>query len=140
MLFRVLIGSAFVLAGLLMYFAFNRGVTETPEVRQGAVQQVFPEPGTVALRQDAIGVQLAFGYDASLRIDRRAIPDDQLDHIAGINRISFTPGPGKEIEELSEGRHCAEVTYSPTPALSGAETATTTAAENRPYTWCFIAA
>ncbi len=129
---RSLYGVAVIVAFFALFLAFDRGRDETPPVQRGAVLRVFPEPGTVSLRQDAIGVELAFGYDATLEIDTHAIPDDQLDRVSGINRVSFTPGDGKEIENLTAGRHCAAVRYfgvgqQPEQA-------------SRPFSWCFTAA
>lgn len=132
---RAVTGLALVVAAALLYFAFDAGAPPEPPVRRGAVLRVFPEPGAVALRQDAIGVELAFGYNGSLTIDRRPIPDDQLDVVEGINRVSFTPGDGKDIEQLDEGRHCAEITYVAIPTEDATDTT-----PSAPYSWCFIAA
>lgn len=120
------------LAAFLLYVGVQAQSEEEPEVRRAGVARVFPEPGVVALRQDAIGAELEFGYAGRLRIDRRDIPDDQIDAIAGINRLSFTPGPEKEIESLDEGRHCVSLFY--WKSTDGEESA------GRPYTWCFTAA
>lgn len=120
------------LAGFLLYVGLGAKGEEEPPVRRAGLSQVFPEPGTVAVRQAAIGANLAFGYSGRLTIDRRDIPDDQVDRISGINRISFSPGVGKEIEALDEGRHCASLTY--WTDAGGPDSA------GRPYTWCFIAA
>jgi hypothetical protein len=131
-LIQVGLGLALAVAAVAMYLAFTTGRDETaPEVRRGGVLRVFPQPDTVALRQDAIGVDLAFGYRAALTLDRRPIPDDQLDIVEGINRVSFTPGTGKEIEQLDEGRHCATVEYFVPAEVSG---------DRDTYTWCFSAA
>lgn len=129
---RSLYGVAVIVAFLALFLAFDRGREEEPPVVRGPVLRVFPEPGTVALRQDAIGVDLAFGYDAVIAIDSRTIPADQLDRVSGINRVSFTPGDGKEIEVLDEGRHCASVRYY--SAGDQPEDA------SQPYSWCFTAA
>ena len=161
-LVKAAIGVALAVAAVSMYLAFDTGRDEEPVVRRGAILRVFPEAGTVALRQEAIGVELAFGYRASLRIDRRVIPDDQLDVVAGINRVSFTPGPDKEIEQLDEGRHCVVVEYAMTtsattadntpgarstttaspqpPAASAVEPVTATTGRPESYSWCFTAA
>jgi hypothetical protein len=129
---RSLYGPAVVVALFSLFLAFDRGRDEQPPVVRGPVARVFPEPGAVAARQGAIGVDLAFGYDAALEIDGRAIPDDQLDRVVGINQLSFTPGDGKEIERLDGGRHCAAVRYftaGQQPEDAGP-----------PYSWCFTAA
>ena len=120
------------LAAFLVYVGVDAQAEEEPPVRRAGLTRVFPAPGTVALRQDAIGAELGFDYTGRLSIDRRVIPDDQIDKIAGINRLSFTPGAGKEIESLDEGRHCVSLTY--WRVADGEEGA------GRPYTWCFTSA
>jgi hypothetical protein len=123
-----------LLAGCLamLVYAFTISKDEAvPAVRDSAIVRVFPDDGDINLRQDAIGVELAFGYTGSIRLDRVEIPDDQLDTIPGINRISYTPGAGKEIPALSPGRHCATATF-----WRDSESRE----RGRTYTWCFTAA
>ena len=119
-------------AAFLLYAGVDAQAEEEVPVTRAGISQVFPPAGTVALRQAAIGAELSFGYAGRLTIDRRNIPDDQIDKIGGINRISFTPGAGKEIEALDEGRHCVSLTYWRT---SDGE-----ASAGRPYSWCFTSA
>lgn len=119
------------LAAYLLLAAVQSKGDEPEPVRRAGLVQVFPQSGTVGLRQDAVGVELQFGYSGRLRLDRTDIPDDQLDVIPGINRISFTPGEGKEISSLAEGRHCATVIFWSSPDGE--------AAADR-HTWCFTAA
>lgn len=138
-LFKVGVTVALLAAGVLLYLAATTSRDEEAPVRRGAILRVFPAPNTVALRQDAIGADLAFGHSAVLSIDNRRIPEDQLDVVQGINRWSFTPGEGKEIEELAEGRHCATVEYlGPPPA--GATTTSVASTAGSTYSWCFTAA
>ena len=120
------------LAAFLLYAGVDAQAEEEVVVNRAGINQVFPAPGSVAVRQDAVGVELGFGYDGRLSIDQRVIPDDQIDRIGGINRISFTPGAGKEFEALDEGRHCVSLTYWRT---SDGE-----ASAGRPYSWCFTSA
>jgi len=135
-LIRVGLIAAVLAAAGLIYLAFATGRDEEPPVRRGAIIRVFPKPNTVVLRQDAIGADLAFGYTAVISIDNRRIPEDQLDVVQGINRWSFTPGAGKELEKLAEGRHCASIQYA-----SAADDASATATDAvRTYSWCFTAA
>jgi hypothetical protein len=119
-------------SAFLLYVAVQSQAEEEVPIRRAGLVRVFPKPGTVALRQDAFGAELSFGYEGRITIDRRDIPDDQIDKIAGINRLSFTPGPGKEIEALDEGRHCVSLIF--WPASQGEEQA------GQPFTWCFTAA
>lgn len=126
-----ILGALGVAAFLLVIGGQSRTEERVPVRRVGLVR-VFPEPGTVAVRQGSVGAELSFGYEGRLSIDATVIPDDQLDIIPGINRLSFTPGEGKEIAALAEGRHCASVTFWTTDA--GPDSAGT------PFTWCFTAA
>ncbi|HVM08020.1 MAG TPA: hypothetical protein VM345_06145 [Acidimicrobiales bacterium] len=131
-LFQFGILAALAAAAFLMYLAFDTGRDEEPVVRRDGIVRVFPQPNTVVLRQEPIGVELAFGYTAVIYIDRTRIPEDQVDVQAGINRFSFTPGQGKEISRLDEGRHCARIEYS--------STSTEGTSAVRTYSWCFNAA
>lgn len=129
----VLVTALLGFCGFLLYLAVQGQSDEVEPVRRAGLIRVFPLPGTVALRQDAVGAEIAFEYSGRLTIDRRDIPDDQLDRIdVGRNRISFVPGPNQEIESLDEGRHCATLTYW--------VTADGEASAGRPFTWCFTAA
>jgi hypothetical protein len=120
------------LSAFLLYVGVQAQTEEEPEVRRAGVVRVFPKPSVVALRQDAIGAELEFGWSGRLQVDRRDIPDDQIDGIAGINRLSFTPGPGKEIESLDEGQHVVTLIF--WPAADGEE------AGAQRYSWRFTAA
>jgi hypothetical protein len=128
----VVITALLLFVGWLLYSGAQDKTDVEPPVKRRGVSQVFPEPSAVALRQDAIGAELDFGWTGRLRIDNRDIPDDQLDTISGINRLSFTPGEGKEIETLAEGRHCASLIYW--------QTSETEDQAGRPYIWCFTSA
>lgn len=120
------------LAAFILYFSLQAMAPEPQQIRTAGVVRVFPEPGTAHhLRQDAVGAELEFGWEGRIEIDRRVIPDDQIDKIPGINRLSFTPGPGKEIESLDEGRHCIDLYFWRT--AEGMDSA------GPPRSWCFTA-
>ncbi|MGH9181738.1 MAG: hypothetical protein ACRDY5_08490, partial [Acidimicrobiales bacterium] len=87
-----------------------------------------PEPDSLQLRQTEIFAELDPAFTATLSVNDVVIPDDQLLVIEGLNRYSFTPGAGKEIEQLPAGRTCAVVNYQPTGG-SGALPAS--------FRWCF---
>lgn len=149
---RIVVVGVLAAAGFAMYLAFTRGKTDQTPIRRGPVTRVFPQSDAVALRQDAVGADLASGYTAELAIDSHAIPLDQLDRVAAGEgtRISFTPGKGKEYERLDAGRHCATLSYTTTvttvttAAGGSGPTSSTVAGSSAPsgastYTWCFIA-
>jgi hypothetical protein len=87
------------------FYAFTRPTDkQQPAIRDVAVRHVEPPPGDRVLRQTEIAIDLAAGYTCVLTIDGIRIPEDQVDHIVGLNRFSFTPGKDKAIEELRAGR------------------------------------
>ncbi len=118
---------AVALVGFVMAFVLHDD-SPNPRLRPQAVRTVSPEPGSLQLRQTEIFVELEPAYRGTLSVNETTIPDDQLQVIEGLNRISFTPGPDREIEELPPGRTCAEVTY---------ELVTAPDVEPARYRWCF---
>jgi hypothetical protein len=76
----------------------------------GAIEQLIPARDSQILQQEAVGVQLGAGYDASLAINGTAIPDLQLDKTPGLNLVLFQPGPDKAFEQLPPGQNCVVVT------------------------------
>jgi hypothetical protein len=112
-----------------LFYAFTRPTdNQQPALKDTAVRHVEPAPGDRVLRQTVIAIDLLADYTGVLSLDTNRIPEDQLDRIGGLNRISFTPGDGKDIEELSSGRHCATAEFWQT---------TVPDAPHRRYTWCF---
>ncbi len=77
----------------------------------GIIERLIPAPGLKVLKQDAIGVDLAPGYEASLALDGVPIPTAQLSIIAPLGQYTLNPVVGSEYESLPTGDHCATVTY-----------------------------
>lgn len=121
----VLLALAF--AGIYQAFVLHDD-SPNPKLRPAAVRTVSPEPASLRLRQTEIFVELDPSYRATLAVNGTPIPDDQLDVLVGLNRYSFTPGPGREIDELPPGRTCAVVTF---------RQVTDVDAEPGSYRWCF---
>lgn len=121
----LLLAGAF--AGFVVAFIMHE---EKPELaaKPRQVTAVSPEPGTLQLRQTEIFVELDPSYKGSLSINGTLIPDDQLDVIGGLNRISFTPGKDKELRSLPPGRNCSEVIFEPAVGAG---------ADAGRYRWCF---
>lgn len=97
-------------AGLYVAFTLHDD-SPAPRLRPPAVTTVSPEPGSLQLRQTEIFVELAAAYTGTLSVNGVRIPEDQMQVIEGLNRYSFTPGPGREIEALPPGAACAAVEY-----------------------------
>ncbi len=113
--------------GLVVAFIMHDD-TPNPRLRPRAVGTVSPEPGSLQLRQTEIFVELDPAYTGSLTINGTVIPNDQLDVIEGLNRYSFTPADGKEIDELPPGRTCAVIAF---------DQAVNPGADPGSFRWCF---
>lgn len=126
-----LVMSVLLAAALVaMVYAFTLH-EETPPVRytHTAIRTVYPAPGHLLNRQTTVFVELQPGYTVrALTIQGRSIGGDDLEVITGLNRYSYTPGPGKLVEQFDEGRTCAVAEFSDSNA-PGAPLQT--------YEWCF---
>ena len=78
----------------------------------GVVTSLVPCPGDTDLRQGAIGVAMANGWQASLTVDNTPIPEDEV--VVRGQQYLFTPGPGTITGALTPGQHSATVSYYPT--------------------------
>jgi hypothetical protein len=115
-----------VLAGVLLWINNKEG---TPTADSSIVESVSPDRNSSTLQQAAVSIDLQSGWDASLVIDGRAIPDDQLDKVTAQGTVTFQPGPDKEFEFLQAGQNCVVATY--WPVASPDQKFTTN--------WCFTA-
>ena len=97
-----------------------------------AVRAVSPKPGEGTTQDATVFIELRPGY--ALRTIKFGEGGEQigvqdLDVITGLNRYSFTPGEGKQLERLAAGRTCAEVEFTET---------TTPDAPLQTFSWCFV--
>lgn len=119
---RSLIGVALLVAfGVLAWGAgFAADGDQTLEL-DDAIVALTPNDGAQVLRQSSVGAELRPGYDGRLTINGIEIPEREMDGAIdpasvsaaelakyGIrpnnkNRVFFTPGPGKVIEEYDTG-------------------------------------
>ena len=126
---RVVMSVLLALAGAGLYVAFTLREDPTPAAgRPPQVRTVSPEPGSLQLRQTEIFVELDPSYTGSLVINGTPIPDDQVQVVRGLSRVSFIPAPGKEVTALPPGVACAAVRFRPVSAGAGA---------GGTYRWCF---
>jgi hypothetical protein len=95
------------LAGMAFAFSSARRPT-TPS--SSAVQQVFPPPGDLDLRQVTVGVRLAPGYTGDLSVDGMQVPEDELHREPALYQITLQARPGGQFN-LGPGRHCGAVRY-----------------------------
>jgi hypothetical protein len=110
---RVILSLLVVGAIALIGIGFSLTKEPDPEVQltDSALVQVFPSGGSLDLRQAEIGFILQPAYTGRLLVDGVAIPDDQIAFQVGVNRWSFTPGPGTETGALHPGRHTATAIF-----------------------------
>jgi hypothetical protein len=148
---KLAVASLAIAIGLVLIgWAVLRGVTgddvsELPE----AIERIVPVPDAVqVLAQSQVVVDLEEGYEGRLTIDGLDFPtlrmeeltdDDvepgeQVEIPAGVvfepgnDTLTFTPGPGIEIERFDEGLHDVRVIYWPADRGEGAA---------RSYSWSF---
>lgn len=109
---RVVMSVLLAVAFAGMYVAFTlHDDSPNPRLRPQAVRTVSPEPDSLQLRQTEIFAELDPAFTGTLAVNDVTIPDDQLEVIEGLNRYSYTPGEGNEIEQLPAGRTCATITF-----------------------------
>jgi hypothetical protein len=124
----VLVALLAVAGGSLYLAATLHDDSHTAGARSRVVRSVSPQPGSIQVRQTEVQVELDNTYTGELAINGTTIPDDQLAVIPGLNRISYTPGSGREIETLPAGSNCAVVRFRPVAGTNG---------QPGSYRWCF---
>jgi hypothetical protein len=148
---QLAIASLAIAVGLVLIgWAVLRGVTgDGSRALPAAIDQVSPVPGAVqVLAQAQVVADLAEGYEGRLRIDGVEFPTMRMEELTndavepgeqveippgvvfepGNDTLTFTPGPGLEIERFDEGEHRVTVTYWPVERGEGAA---------RSYSWAF---
>jgi hypothetical protein len=126
---RVVLSVLLAVAAVGMYVVSTmHDDSPTGGARSRIVKSVYPTPGSIQPRQTEVSVELDPSYVGSLAINATTIPDDQLSVIRGLNRISYTPGEGREIERLPAGLNCAVVRFHPVAGAPG---------QPGSYRWCF---
>lgn len=128
---RLAVVAALALAvGVLVVGSRRNVVGQVDDVQKvEVITAKEPAPGAKVLRQSAIGAVLKPGYDGRLTINGTPIPEEQMEGAVdpsqvsaedlaryGIrpnnrNRVFFTPGPGKVIEEYDTGPVTVVLTY-----------------------------
>lgn len=94
------------------------------------VEQTTPPDGAEALRQTEITIDLAAGYDGRLVINGVPVPEEELRKEANLYQVTFVPGEGKAIEELSSGRTCVIAIFWKLSDSEGGPSTNT-------HRWCF---
>jgi hypothetical protein len=117
-------GIALIVWGMTSAFTGDDGIDRPAEIE--AISPV--ENAIQVLQQEQVTVDLVFGYEARLEIDGVELPTELLGQVEvepgaqidlppvaifdpGTGIISFQPTDGAPIEEFTEGRHEAKITY-----------------------------
>ena len=117
-------GIILIIWGMTSAFTGDDGVDRPEEI-----ETLSPVENAVqVLQQEQVMVDLVFGYEARLEIDGVELPTELLGQVEvepgvqidlppvaifdpGTGVISFQPTDGAPIEEFTEGRHEAKITY-----------------------------
>ena len=108
----VSVGLAAAVAGLVIGFNLHKEPINGLNLPSG-IGAIYPKAGAPNVQeQTTVFYEVQPGYDGSLTIKDRVIPEDQIEHLqVGRVRIGFTPGEGKEFTKLPGGHVCATATY-----------------------------
>jgi hypothetical protein len=103
-----------VVVNLAFVLGHNTDTTPASSSRGGlpaTIESISPQRGELTGLIDDITVDLDDSYTGVLIVDRREIPEDQLDRVEQLGVISFRPGPGKELPRLIAGENTVVVLY-----------------------------
>ncbi|HEY6532828.1 MAG TPA: hypothetical protein VIY72_11020 [Acidimicrobiales bacterium] len=107
---------------------YQKAAENETDLDRGNIEQLLPTRDAKILQQEPIGIDLAPGYEGTLALNGEPLPEDQLGVVPALNRVTFTPGPGKAYEALPAGQNCLKATYWKTE---------TGPSQSTDYTWCF---
>ena len=148
---KLAVASLAIAVGMVLIgWAILRGVTGD-DVSQlpAAIERISPVPDAVqVLAQSQVVVDLAEGYEGRLQIDDVEFPTLRMENLTnddvdpgeqveipagvvfepGNDTLTFTPGPGIDIERFDDGIHNVRVIYWPADRGEGAA---------RSYSWTF---
>jgi hypothetical protein len=148
---KLAVASMAIAVGLVLIgWAVLRGVTgDDVSDLPDAIEGIVPVPDAVqVLAQSQVIVDLDEGYEGWLRIDGHDFPTLRMEDLTndavepgaqveippgvvfepGNDTLTFTPGPGIEIERFDEGVHSVRVVYWPVDRGEAAA---------RSYSWTF---
>lgn len=130
---RIGLVAAVLAACAVLVFSFQRlstgtGTDDVVVTAETGIERLIPARNDEVLRQAAVGIDLAAGFEGVLAVNGTAIPEDQLVIEPALNTVLFQPGEGREIERLVAGENCVEASY--WQSSEGREQAET-------VSWCF---
>jgi hypothetical protein len=145
--FKIVAGLVLAVVAVLVVVAYGMAASDDNETQVGSggtrefVESLSPPNGSQLLQQGTVAIDLVTGWTGELSIDETPIPTTQLDQGTdgdetsgstvpnGLERIAFTPGPGKVFETLPKGPVCAQaVVWERSAGRENSE---------RTVSWCF---
>jgi len=100
-----------VVAGVVLWMTNAQSTGNADEDK--IIEEITPLANSSVLQQSPISIDLQSGWDASLVVNGKQIPDDQLTKVPSQGKVTFQPGPGKEYEYLQAAQNCVIATYWP---------------------------
>lgn len=101
---QILIWSIASLVGLVVAVVIFNPLGEDA-VLPRPLEQVFPLPGDIVVRQTAIEVDLPVGYSLELEVDGITIPRAEIGFTPATGRYLWQPGPATLFELWGAGDH-----------------------------------
>src|SRR4051794_26055801 len=124
----IVVGGLLLAVNVIIIAGVNQR-TKPGTTLPNAIEELIPNPGSVVSPQSTIGVNLRDDLSGALQFDGAEIPKDQLVEQPTVGILTFSPGPGKDLEKLPQDEHALTVVYWPRDSTreKGAST----------YTWRF---
>jgi hypothetical protein len=92
------------------------------------VDRLIPAGGSEILAQEAVGIDLAPGFTASLLLNGVEIPEDQLNRRSGVDEVLYRPAEDGAAVEFRAGENCLVALVWPVAESR---------AQARTVSWCF---
>jgi hypothetical protein len=106
-LMAVLGGALVALVAVVTLVLPESGDAALPE----PLEEVFPLPDDVVVRQTVIQIDLPIGYEVTLTVDGTPIPDYEIGRIEETGLFTWQPGPGSIFEMWEPGDHTVTVVW-----------------------------
>lgn len=75
------------------------------------LESVYPLPGDVLAAQAEVVIELPAGYVATLVVDGRPVPPDEVVAVPATGTFRWRPGPGGALDHWDPGEHTVEVSW-----------------------------
>lgn len=81
--------------------------TRLPE----AIDRISPVDGAIVLRQIALDIDMAVGYEFELAVDGLVIPQEEIDFEPSTGVATWRPGSSSVVTEWTPGIHTVRITW-----------------------------